>query len=144
MRRRIHPVISALLMSLGLAACSPSPTPDPTAPGNTGTPPPTDTAPAPTATETAPAPTGATPAPTGATPPAGSTTIVVSKDACKTDEDCAPSTCCMAKACGAASKAPDCSAVRCRRDCSTPTVECGGGCLCQNGFCAAKLGTTAE
>ena len=142
MRRRIHPVISALLMSLGLAACSPSPTPDPTAPGNTGTPPPTDTAPVPTATE---APTGATPPSTGATPPpAGSTTLVVSKDACKTDEDCAPSTCCLATACGAAAKAPDCSAVRCRRDCSTPTVECGGGCLCQNGFCAAKLGTTAE
>lgn len=140
MRRRNHPVFTVLLVSLGLAACSPAPAPDPAAPGATGTPAPTETAPAPAGTE---APTSA---PTGETPPppAGSTSIVVSKDACKTDDDCAPTTCCLATACGAASKAPDCSAVRCRRDCSQPTIECGGGCLCQNGFCAAKLGTTAE
>lgn len=133
---RRHFLFSALVV-LSLAACSPAPAPDAASP-----PAPTETAPAPT--ETAPAPTTTDAAPTADAPPAGSTTIVVSQDPCKTDDDCAPTTCCIGTACGAASKAPDCSAVRCRRDCSKPTIECGGGCLCQNGFCAAKLGTTPE
>lgn len=141
MRRHMHPLVSALLMSLGLAACSPSPTPDAAAPVVT-TPTATETPPAPPATE---APTGTpTGGATASPPPGPSTTVVVSKDACKSDEDCMPSTCCIATACGAASKAPDCSAVRCRRDCSQPNVDCGGGCFCQNGLCAARLGTTEE
>lgn len=132
MRRPSFSRSSALLVLTALAAglfsvgCSPTPAPEP---------PPASTVPI------APPPGAAEGEPGGETPPAG-TTVVVGKDACKTDDDCVPATCCQPEACVAASKGPDCSTVRCMRDCSKPTTVCGGGCLCQNGLCAAKLGTT--
>src|SRR5262245_49396367 len=84
------------------------------------------------------------PAPTSSSDPTSSpgTTVVVGTDVCSTDADCVPATCCQPVACIAASKAPKCDAVRCARDCSKPTTVCGGGCLCQGGHCAARLGTT--
>lgn len=148
--RRIHATLSALCLitlgALGIAAgCSPSPPVEPPPPVATVSPP-TGDATAPSGGATPPSDTAA-PTSTGSAtppPPAGNVTIVPSKEPCKSDDDCVPATCCLATACTSASKAPDCSAVRCRRDCSKPTIECGGGCLCQNGFCAAKLGTSEE
>ena len=90
-------------------------------------------------------PPASTNPPTSGTPPAPTTTpstvVVVGKDTCKSDSDCLPATCCGATECVAPSKALDCSAVRCRRNCDVPNVACGGGCLCQGGLCAARLGT---
>lgn len=140
MRRTLFCLLSSLAIAVLGAACSPAPSAD-APPGSTST---TPDAPAgttsPGATTPAPAETG----PTGSTttpPPGGSTTIVVGTDACSSDDDCVPSTCCNPTACVASARAPDCSTVRCGRDCSKPTTICGGGCLCQAGKCAARLGT---
>ncbi|MEJ7727852.1 MAG: hypothetical protein WKG00_01415 [Polyangiaceae bacterium] len=72
-------------------------------------------------------------------PDGGGEKLVVSGDACKTDTDCSPSGCCHATACGGKSKAPDCKAVQCSMECRGGTIDCGGGCLCQDGHCAARL-----
>jgi hypothetical protein len=59
---------------------------------------------------------------------------------CKTDADCVPAQCCHATACVSKEGAPDCSKTMCTKECRGGTMDCGGGCHCQQGKCAAKLG----
>ena len=65
--------------------------------------------------------------------------LVVSEDACETDADCVPAACCHAAACVGSSNAPDCSDSMCTMECRYGTLDCGGGCLCHEGRCAARL-----
>ena len=65
--------------------------------------------------------------------------LVMSEDACETDEDCVPAGCCHAAACVAQDNAPDCTDTMCTTDCQFGTLDCGGGCLCHEGRCAARL-----
>jgi len=58
---------------------------------------------------------------------------------CITDSDCVPATCCHATACVAKSDRPDCDGAFCTMNCEPETIDCGGGCVCQSGTCAAKL-----
>lgn len=58
---------------------------------------------------------------------------------CSSDADCLATTCCHPDACGAPSDAPNCSATLCTDDCRAGTMDCFGGCLCQEGRCAAKI-----
>jgi hypothetical protein len=59
-------------------------------------------------------------------------------DPCTVDGDCAPLSCCHATACGAAAKLGPCN-VACTADCQAGTIDCGGGCFCNSGHCAAHL-----
>jgi hypothetical protein len=59
--------------------------------------------------------------------------------ACTTDADCVPASCCHPDACVARAQAPDCSDTMCTTDCRYGTMDCGGGCFCQQGTCAARL-----
>ncbi|MEM7159488.1 MAG: hypothetical protein AAF799_42005 [Myxococcota bacterium] len=65
--------------------------------------------------------------------------LVVSEHACQTDADCAPASCCHATACVAAGDAPACDEMVCTTECAEGTMDCGGGCLCHEGFCTAQL-----
>jgi hypothetical protein len=65
--------------------------------------------------------------------------LVVSREACSSDDDCVKATCCHATACVAAANAPSCAGKACTMDCRAGTMDCGGGCLCHEGFCAARL-----
>lgn len=58
---------------------------------------------------------------------------------CASDEDCLPATCCHASQCVPAGQAPDCSETMCTLECQSGTMDCGGGCICQNGQCQAVL-----
>lgn len=60
--------------------------------------------------------------------------------ACKTDADCVPAECCHPKTCVAKGSAPNCSDMMCTKECRGGTMDCGGGCFCQQGQCAARLG----
>lgn len=77
-------------------------------------------------------------------PPPASTDVVVGEDACTTDADCVPAGCCHADACVAREHAPSCADVMCTTECRYGTLDCGGGCLCQAGRCAARLSRTPE
>lgn len=74
-------------------------------------------------------------------PPAtsGEGEVVVGSDACTTDADCVPAACCHASACVARANAPACGDAMCTTDCRSGTLDCGGGCLCRDGRCAARL-----
>lgn len=63
----------------------------------------------------------------------------VGNDPCNTDSDCVPAECCHAAACVAKANAPDCTDVMCTMECRADTIDCGGGCLCFEGRCAARL-----
>jgi len=65
--------------------------------------------------------------------------LVVSEDACETDADCVPAACCHAAACVGRANAPDCNDSMCTMECRYGTLDCGGGCLCHEGRCAARL-----
>lgn len=65
--------------------------------------------------------------------------LVVGDDPCDTDADCVPADCCHAAACVARDRAPDCGDVMCTMECRADTMDCGGGCLCHEGRCAARL-----
>lgn len=65
--------------------------------------------------------------------------LVVGEDACTTDADCVPADCCHAAACVAVANAPSCGDAMCTMDCRFGTIDCGGGCLCHEGRCAARL-----
>lgn len=69
------------------------------------------------------------------------TTVVVGDAPCKDDSDCVPATCCHPTACTNPHDAPDCSATSCTMSCEIGTLDCFGGCLCQDGKCAAKQWT---
>lgn len=70
--------------------------------------------------------------------------LVVGDDPCESDADCVKATCCHATACVAAANAPDCSDAMCTADCQFGTTDCGGGCLCHEGRCAARLSEEPE
>lgn len=72
-------------------------------------------------------------------PSEGRTEIIPTEVSCQTDADCVKDSCCHARSCMAASSAPDCSSVMCTADCQAGTMDCNGGCLCQDGKCAARL-----
>lgn len=67
------------------------------------------------------------------------TEIRAGTDPCKTDADCVRGSCCHADSCVAKANAPDCKDAVCTLECRSGTMDCGGGCLCQNGKCAAKV-----
>lgn len=116
---RSHLVLVSTLALL-VTACGSSPSSEePQGPGNTS---------------------GATDEPIVIDPPAESAgRIVEGTDACTTDEDCVPAGCCHAAACVARANAPSCGDAMCTMECRAGTMDCGGGCLCQNGHCAARL-----
>jgi hypothetical protein len=97
-----------------------------------------------------PAPDGAVSPPvaslpaTSATPaPAPAPDLVVSQDACQSDADCAPAACCHASACMSKDKVKPCN-MMCTQVCQPGTIDCGGGCLCHQGHCAAKVMSTVK
>ena len=66
--------------------------------------------------------------------------IVVGNDPCQTDADCVPVCGCHASSCIAKANATACDPNRmCTAHCQPGTMDCGGGCLCQGGKCAARL-----
>jgi hypothetical protein len=76
---------------------------------------------------------------TGGTAEASPASLAVGSDACTTDADCVPAGCCHAAACVGAANAPSCGDVMCTSECRYGTLDCGGGCLCHEGHCAARL-----
>ena len=70
--------------------------------------------------------------------------VVTTDIACTSDADCVPAGCCHADTCVAASDAPECKDVMCTADCRAGTLDCGGGCLCQEGRCAARIAVSFE
>ena len=70
--------------------------------------------------------------------------VVATDIACTSDADCVPAGCCHADTCVAASDAPECKDVMCTADCRAGTLDCGGGCLCQEGRCAARIAVSFE
>lgn len=75
------------------------------------------------------------------TPPDGGAQfdVIAGTVPCESDADCVPNACCHPDQCVAKADAKDCSATMCTMDCKAGTMTCGGGCLCQDGVCAAKL-----
>ena len=88
---------------------------------------------------------GATPAsetgdeqPTPTEPEYGTIDVLVTDVACQSDADCVKDSCCHATGCVAVADAPDCSAAVCTLECRAGTMDCYGGCVCQDGRCAAR------
>lgn len=79
-----------------------------------------------------------TPVPSGEQPVADANDTSAAE--CGKDQDCAPASCCHPSSCVARSLSPDCRAVMCTLECRPKTLDCGGGCACLGGRCAAKLG----
>lgn len=69
----------------------------------------------------------------------GDDSLNVGEDACETDADCVPADCCHASSCVAQEHAPSCGDAMCTQECRYGTLDCGGGCLCHEGRCAARL-----
>ncbi|MGF1466183.1 MAG: hypothetical protein ACFCGT_08610 [Sandaracinaceae bacterium] len=65
--------------------------------------------------------------------------LVLGQDPCATDADCVPAQCCHAAACVSAERAPACGDAICTMECRSRTMDCGGGCVCHEGRCAARL-----
>lgn len=91
---------------------------------------------------------GATPtSETGDEQPAASDSADMSFDVqvtdvpCQSDADCVKDSCCHATSCVAIADAPDCSAAVCTLECRAGTMDCNGGCVCQEGRCAARRWT---
>lgn len=79
----------------------------------------------------------ATPAPTD--PEFGTIEVVTTDVPCTSDAECVKDSCCHATSCVAIADAPDCSAAVCTLECRAKTMDCNGGCVCQEGRCAARL-----
>lgn len=75
----------------------------------------------------------------GVAGPRSSFEVVASEAPCETDADCVPANCCHASACTNRAQAPNCQQVMCTAECRGGTIDCGGGCLCVEGRCAARL-----
>lgn len=58
---------------------------------------------------------------------------------CQIDSDCVPATCCHATACVLKQNAPNCEGIMCTMECRPGTIDCYGGCLCENGSCKANI-----
>lgn len=133
------------LLVMRLAACergdAPAVSPTGEASTPTPTPPPVEQEPegdeAPEEAELADA--GQVPEAEGAEPAPKVGELIVSKEACTSDADCVKASCCHANACVAAANAPSCAGKACTMDCRGGTIDCGGSCLCHEGFCAAQL-----
>lgn len=78
------------------------------------------------------------------TPPEAPGRLVVGDDACSSDADCVPADCCHAAACVGRASAPACGDAVCTTECRYGTIDCGGGCLCHEGRCAARLSEAPE
>lgn len=70
--------------------------------------------------------------------------LVIGEDACSSDADCVPAECCHAAACVGRESAPSCGDAVCTTECRYGTIDCGGGCLCHEGRCAARLSEAPE
>lgn len=80
------------------------------------------------------------PGDTSSDPMPGEGKLVVGEDPCTSDADCVPQQCCHATTCGSAANAEACGPdTACTMDCRADTMDCGGGCLCHEGKCAARL-----
>ncbi len=82
----------------------------------------------------------------GETPPAPEqpTELVQGDAPCEVDADCVPGACCHPAKCVAVGDAPACGDAMCTMDCQAGTMDCGGGCLCQEGRCAARIVTSFQ
>jgi hypothetical protein len=70
--------------------------------------------------------------------------LVIGTDACASDTECRPADCCHAAACVGAAQAPSCVDAVCTMECRANTIDCGGGCLCHQGRCAARIVRAAD
>jgi hypothetical protein len=75
----------------------------------------------------------------GAPPPPAAPSAETAAPACVADDDCVPASCCHPSSCVPRDRAPDCGAVLCTMECRPATLDCGGGCVCRDGQCAARL-----
>jgi hypothetical protein len=80
------------------------------------------------------------PPPSGPPQNPGPGELVVGDDPCQSDADCVHASCCHPSACVAQEHAPVCNML-CTQICTPLTTDCGGGCLCHHGKCAARLNT---
>jgi hypothetical protein len=74
-------------------------------------------------------------------PEFGTIDVFVTDVACQSDAECVKDSCCHATSCVAVADAPDCSAAVCTLECRAGTMDCNGGCVCQDGRCAARRWT---
>lgn len=59
--------------------------------------------------------------------------------ACRTDDDCAPASCCHPTACTALTSMPRCANVLCTDQCVPGTLDCGQArCVCVGGRCGVQ------
>ena len=58
---------------------------------------------------------------------------------CSRNDDCVPATCCHADICVPRAQKPACHGLMCTAMCVPHTIDCGGGCVCESGKCAARL-----
>jgi hypothetical protein len=58
---------------------------------------------------------------------------------CVSDADCVPVSCCHADSCVPVEQGPGCTDSFCSQECRPGTIDCGGGCFCQQGKCAATI-----
>lgn len=92
-----------------------------------------------------PPPPAPAPSDDGGEAPAGPelpTKIVQGDAPCEVDADCVPDACCHPAACVGVGDGPACGDTMCTMDCQAGTMDCGGGCLCQEGRCAARIVTS--
>ncbi len=133
--RVLAAVLAALTVPALAASCRVRPVDAP--PPTVAVPP--EPGPAPAATPTPALPPA--PAAEASASPDGTSRPVAGADACKTDADCVAEQCCHPTSCVARANAPSCAGTMCTRECRGGTMDCGGGCLCQAGRCAARLGS---
>lgn len=58
---------------------------------------------------------------------------------CVRDQDCVPAECCHPRTCVPAAQRTAVCNMMCTEECRGGTMDCGGGCLCQQGRCAAHI-----
>lgn len=71
-------------------------------------------------------------------------TQVPLSESCWFNFECAPDSCCHARACVHRLAAPRCRDAFCSMDCKGGTLDCGGKCTCRHGRCAAELAPSAR
>jgi hypothetical protein len=77
--------------------------------------------------------------PEAASAPKSKIELRMGTDPCKKDSDCVKETCCHPTMCVSKDKAPSCKEAVCTLDCKYGTMDCGGGCVCKDGKCAANV-----
>lgn len=76
---------------------------------------------------------------TAVQPPFATLEPAAASGECMADADCVPASCCHATSCVPKSKAPTCEGVFCTQECRPGTIDCGGGCACEQNRCVARL-----